>query len=141
MRKSWLSPRGLAQFDEAAWLFLRVLTGAFLIYGVWDNITSVARMQEFVSFLKAHHFVYPEIMARLSVWAQFFCGVAFVLGLLTRWAGLVCAINFIVGCAMVHWQQDFRAWWPATVLVAIGALMATRGSGKFGLDRWLLEDR
>ncbi|MES2900302.1 MAG: DoxX family protein [Pseudomonadota bacterium] len=120
--------------DDLAFLFLRLLTGAFLIHGVWDNIESAARMQEFVGFLRANKFIYPELMAPLSVWAQFFCGLAFVFGFLTRWAGLICAFNFVVACLMVHWQQDLRGWWPAAVLVAIGLLMASHGPGRYSLD-------
>ena len=76
----------LARFDDAALLALRLMVGAFLIYGVWDNIVSAERMAEFVGFLAKFGFPAPELMAPLSVWAQFLCGVAFILGLLTRWA-------------------------------------------------------
>ena len=77
---------------------------------------------------------YPDLMAPLSVWAQFFCGLAFLFGALTRWAGLICAFNFVVACVMVHWHQDFRGWWPAAVLVVIGLVMATHGAGRFSID-------
>lgn len=130
----WLQLSFLRAGDDLAFLLLRLLTGAFLVHGVWDNIESTERMHEFVGFLKANKFAYPEFMAPLSVWAQFFCGLAFVLGALTRWAGLICAVNFIVACAMVHWHQDLRGWWPAAVLVVIGLLMATHGAGRFSVD-------
>jgi putative oxidoreductase len=58
--------------------------------------------------------------SRLSAWAQFFIGIALVIGLLTRWGGLLLAFNFTVGVVMVHWGESFRAWWPAIVLVALG---------------------
>lgn len=132
--KTWLLLPHLQGGENAALLLMRLLVGAFLIHGVWDNIESAQRMQEFVIFLQKNGFAYPSLMARLSVWAQFFCGVAFVLGALTRWAGIICAFNFVVACAMVHWNQDFRGWWPALVLVAIGLTLATRGAGKYSLD-------
>ena len=122
------------RFEPLTLLLLRLLTGAFLIYGTWDNITSAARMAEFVGFLRASGFPSPELMAPLSVWVQFGCGVAFVLGLLTRPAGLVCAANFTVAVAMVHWNQTFREWWPAIVLVALGLHFAARGGGRWSLD-------
>ncbi len=128
---------GLNRFSDLGLLGLRVLTGAFLIYGVMDNVLSAERMNEFVQFMAANGFAMPELMAPLSVYAQLICGVLLVLGLLTRWAGLILAINFIVGVVMVHWAQDFRGWWPAIVLVFIGLQYAAVGGGRYSLDRWL----
>ena len=136
-RSTWLQLSFLRNGDDAAFLLLRLLIGAFLLHGVWDNIVSAERMQEFVGFLRANRFPYPELMAPLSVWAQFFCGVAFVVGALTRWAGIICAVNFAIACVMVHWQQDFRGWWPAAVLVAIGLVLATHGAGRYSVDEQL----
>lgn len=132
MRLLLLSP--LAAFGDLTLLLLRLLTGGFLMYGTWDNIVSAARMQEFVDFLTKFGFAYPSLMAPLSVYAQFLCGLMFVLGLLTRWAGLICAFNFVVAVLMVHWNQDFRGWWPAIVLVGLGLYFATRGGGRHALD-------
>lgn len=78
---------GLKRREDAGLLLLRLGVGAFLIWGVWDNIVSAERMQEFVAFLTRFQFPAPGFMARLSVWAQFAVGVAFIAGLFTRWAG------------------------------------------------------
>ena len=137
----WLTLPRLASGQHAALLLLRLVTGAFLIHGVWDNIESAERMDEFARFLGKNRFPMPALMAQLSVWAQFFCGVAFVLGALTRWAGLLCSFNFVVACLMVHFSQDFRGWWPALVLVLIGLLLATLGPGRYAVDEWLLRHR
>jgi uncharacterized membrane protein len=42
---------------------------------------------------------------------------------------------------MVHFNQDFRGWWPALVLVLIGLLLATLGPGRYAVDTWLLQRR
>ena len=125
---------GLHQFADLGLLMLRVLTGAFIVYGVMDNVLSTERMDEFSEFLAANQFSAPDAMAVLSVYTQLFCGVALVLGLLTRWAGIILAINFIVAVVMVHWAQDFRGWWPALVLVGIGLQFALAGAGRYSLD-------
>ena len=130
----------LKRYSDLSLLLLRILTGAFLIYGTQDNILSDARMHEFVQFLAKHRFVWPELMAPLSVYAQFICGVLLVLGLLTRWAGLLMTFNFIVAVVMVHWSQDFRGWWPAIVLVFISLHFALHGAGRYSLDAWLWGD-
>jgi putative oxidoreductase len=140
MRYHLLLLPGLASFGDAALLLLRWATGAFLVYQSHDNILSAARMDEFVGFLQAHRFPLPEMLAPLCVYAQFACGLAFILGLLTRWAGLVTTFVFIIACYMVHWPMDFPGWWPALVLVFLGLLFATLGAGRYSLDA-LLERR
>lgn len=141
-RLSWppLLLSSLERGQDAALLALRLVTGAFLVHGVWDNITSSERMHEFVEFLTANGFARPELMAPLSVYAQFAIGLALIAGLATRWAGLLLAFNSVVAVAMVHWEQGFRDWWPAVVLVALGFLFATIGAGRYAADD-LLERR
>jgi putative oxidoreductase len=115
-------------------LVTRLVIGSFLIWGVWDNIVSAARMAEFVDFVRRHDFPIPEIAARLSVWAQFLCGVGFVTGFAIRWAGLVCAINFAVAVAMVDSNLGVRGALPSTCLILFGLIFATIGGGRFGAD-------
>lgn len=122
-------------------LLLRGLTGAFLISQTIDNVVSSERMREFVGFLDQFGFVRPDLLAPLSVWVQFLAGCMLVAGFLTRFAGMAIAVNFIVAVVMVHWNEDFRGWWPAVVLVAIGIDVAARGSGRFGLDRLMFRNR
>lgn len=138
-RKILLLP-GLESLKDAALLALRLVTAVFLIDGVWDNITSAARMDEFVQFLTANGFAWPQLMAPLSVYAQFLIALALILGLVARWAGLLLAFNFVVAVVMVHWDQSYRDWWPAIVLIAFGFLFATLGAGRYAADN-LLERR
>ncbi|MGZ8418485.1 MAG: DoxX family protein [Allosphingosinicella sp.] len=134
MRRDLLLLTPLARFADFALLLLRWVTGAFLVYQSHDNILSAARMDEFEKVLVQFNFPLPELMAPLCVWAQFLCGIAFILGLLTRWAGLVTAFVFVVAVWMVHWPQDFPGWWPALILIFLGLLFATRGAGRYALD-------
>jgi putative oxidoreductase len=122
------------RFGDLALLVLRVFVGLFLIWGVWDNITEPARMQEFVEFLRKHRFSSPEFMARLSVYVQFLIGVGFVLGLFTRWAGLLCVVNFLVAIVMVDRFGGMRGVFPSGALVVIGLYLATHGAGRFSAD-------
>jgi len=124
----------LARWSDLTLLGLRALTGAFLMHETWDNVSSRARMGEFVEFLDQFGFPVPWLMAPLSVAVQFACGALLIAGLLTRVAGLLVAANFVVAVAMVHFNQPFRDWWPAIVLVFLGLHFAAAGSGKFGLD-------
>lgn len=127
----------LERFADVGLLSLRVLTGAFLIYGVIDNVVSAERMAEFALFLKSNQFPVPDLMAPLSVYLQLLCGIAFVVGFLTRWTGIILAVHFAIALVMVHWSQDFRGWWPAIVLVGIGTQFALTGAGKVSVDSML----
>ena len=134
MSKDLLLLTSLARYGDAGLLALRLVTGAFLVWQSHDNIISAARMDEFEKFLTQFNFIMPELMAPLCVWAQFLCGLALILGLLTRWAGLVTVFVFIVAVWMVHWPQDFPGWWPALILAFLGILFATEGAGRYALD-------
>ena len=131
---------GLQRFADPGLLVLRLLAGAFLVHGVLDNIASAERMGEFSVFLEANRFPAPGVMAPLSVYLQLVCGVALMLGLLTRWVGIIIAIHFVVALVMVHWTQDFRGWWPALVLVGIGLQYSLTGAGRISLDAWLARE-
>ncbi|MGH8175106.1 MAG: DoxX family protein [Steroidobacter sp.] len=124
----------LKRFSDLGLLVLRIVIGAFLIWGVWDNIVSAERMQGFVAFLTKFGFPAPEFMARLSVWAQFAVGVSFITGLLARWAGVICAINFLVAILMVDRFAGVRGAFPSACLLVIGVYLALYGAGRFSAD-------
>jgi putative oxidoreductase len=138
-RGDGLQLRPLERFSDEAVLLLRLLVGVFLILGVWDNITSVERMTEFEVFLRRFGAPWPAVAAPLSVWAQFFCGLAFVFGVLTRPAGLVCAFNFFVAWVLVGRVQTFREGFDILLLILLGLLFATYGSGRWGVDTLLAQ--
>jgi putative oxidoreductase len=125
---------GNARYADLGLLLLRCATGAFLIYQSHDNVFSAARMEEFAKFLRQFHFVYPELLAPLSVYAQFAAGIAFILGLFTRWFGLITCVNFIVAVWMVHRNDPVAGIWPAAILIFLGLYFGLRGSGRYGLD-------
>lgn len=133
--KNMLVLAPLGRFSDLTLLALRLLVGAFLMWGTWDNIESAAQMQEFEAFLRHFKFPAPEFMAPLSVWAQFICGAMLFLGLLTRWAGLVMVFNFVVAVLMVHLGDDFRGQFPAMALIAVCLHFAAAGGGRYALDR------
>ena len=133
-RGNLLTLRGNERYADFTLLLLRLVTGGFLIFQSHDNVLSPARMDEFEKFLAQFNFVAPELMAPLSVYAQFAAGIAFVLGLLTRWFGLITAFNFTVAVWMVHWNDPVPGIWPAAILIFLGLYFGTRGGGRYALD-------
>lgn len=128
----------LGRFSDIGLLALRAFVGVFLVWGVLDNIVSAERMEEFVRFVSANGFPWPRAMAPLSVYAQLVCGALLITGLLTRLAGIVMCGHFIIAVIMVHGDQDFRAQWPALILVFVSAYFAMRGGGRWAVD-WFIE--
>ncbi len=122
------------RFGDFALLLLRLFVGLFLIWSVWDNITSAERMREFAGFLAKNDFPSPTILAPLSVYTQFLAGCGIVLGLFTRWAGILCAINFVVAIVMVDRFLGLRGTFPSGCLVLIGLYLATHGAGRISID-------
>ena len=136
MRKlAYLAPA--QQFSDAALLLLRLFVGLFLVWGVWDNVTSSERMQEFAGFLQKYGFMAPRLMAPVSVYLQLSIGAAFILGLFTRWAGILCAVHFVVAIVMVDYHGGMRGIFPSGCLVVIGLYLATHGAGRFSMDEAL----
>lgn len=138
MWKKLLFLPGLERYGDCSLLALRIGVGIFLVWGVIDNVVSVERMREFEQFLVNFGFAWPGFMAPLSVWAQFFIGLAFISGCLTRWAGVLCMINFIVAIIMVDSVGGLRGSFASGCLVAIGLYLATHGPGRFSVDRYLM---
>jgi putative oxidoreductase len=64
MRRELVKADILARGGDTALLLSRVVIGAFLVWGTWDNVTSAERMDEFAAFLRHNRFTAPEIMAR-----------------------------------------------------------------------------
>ncbi len=130
-----LQLHGLARFDGIALLALRLFLGAFLIWGVWDNIADPARMREFEGFLASLNCPMPAIAAPVSVWAQFLIGVLLIPGFLTRLAGLLLSVNFIVAVALIApTGADFRALYEPGILIFVGLIFATIGAGSISVD-------
>jgi uncharacterized membrane protein YphA (DoxX/SURF4 family) len=98
-------------------------------------------MAEFVKFMGAFGFWRPDLLAPLSIFWQVTAGLGFILGLFTRWLGLITAVNFSVAVGMGHWNDPVPAVWPAAVLIVLGLYFGLRGSGRYGIDALLAQNR
>ena len=130
---------GLRRGEDAVFALLRVYLGGFLIWGVWDNITSAARMAEFEAFLAGLNCPWPALAAPVSVWAQLLTGVLLIPGLLTRWAGLLLAVNFAVAVCLLSGldapgEAVAREMFGPMMCILAGLVLATHGSGAWSVD-------
>ena len=130
-----LDPLGrLADFGPTV---IRAFLATFLIYMSQDNVFSGERMAEFERFLRQFGFPLVPVSARVSVYAQFACGILFALGLLVRPAAAVMVVNFVVALAMVHTRQPFRAALEPTAMLACALSLLVTGAGALSLDALL----
>ena len=121
-------------------VFLRLLIGSFIIWGVQDNILSHERMLEFEDFLAARGVPYPAFAARLSVYTQFICGVSILLGAFVRLTAIPFIINFVAAIIIAHRGDTFNGMFPPLVMIAYGLFLLFHGAGKLSVDE-LLERR
>lgn len=81
------------------------------------------------------------LMALLAGAAEFFGGLALVLGLAVRPAALVLAVTMLVAIVSVHLDKGFfmskNGYEYALALAAVAASLVFSGAGRASLDAWL----
>ena len=127
----------LARLGDAGVLLLRLGAGAVLIHRALQHLLDSERTQAFEALLAQYQVFAPQLTAPLCVLAQLLCGIALVLGLLTRWAGLATALIFAAALWVGPAPAEAFGWWPHVSLVLIGILFATAGAGRYALDALL----
>lgn len=121
-------------------VFLRLLIGSFLIWGVQDNVLSFERMEEFATFLAARKVPYPLFSAFLSAYVQLICGISILLGAWVRLTAIPLIINFIAAIIIAHLGDSFRDMFPALMMLASGFFFLFNGAGNLSVDE-MLESR
>jgi putative oxidoreductase len=131
----------LDRHREDATLFIRLIVGFHLVYGTQDNVFSWERMLEFERFLAERSVPYPLAAAIVSVYAQFFSGLLFIVGAATRWAGAVMIINFIAALVIAHRGLPYPANFPPLMMLAAACFFLFHGAGGLSLDAALARRR
>ena len=126
--------RFLEKYSDYGALFLRLVVGSFLVYGTQDNVFSYRQMQEFEHFLAARGVPLPLVAAVVSAYAQFICGILFILGAATRAAGALMVINFVAAILIAHLGDSFRGMLAALMMLASAFFFLLHGAGKPSLD-------
>ncbi len=121
---------------------LRVVTGlTFAAHGAqklfgWFGgygLAGVAQWMESIGITPGY------LMAALAGSAEFFGGLALVIGLLVRPAAISLLIAMLVAIFSVHWANGFfiteNGFEYAMILGLISAVLVIEGAGKLSLDR------
>ena len=124
----------LEKYKEYGVIFIRLIVGFHLVYGTQDNIFSYARMEEFAGFLQVRGVPFPLFSAFLSAYAQFTCGILFILGAATRYAAMVMIINFIAALIIAHIGDPYPNMFPALMMLSAAGFFLVHGAGKLSVD-------
>ncbi len=130
----------LEKYRDYGAIFIRLIIGFHLIYGTQDNVFSYARMEEFAEFLRVRGAPIPLFSAFLSAYAQFICGILFILGAATRHAAVVMMINFIAALIIAHIGDIYPNMFPALMMLSAACFFLLHGAGKLSVDA-VLEER
>lgn len=119
---------------EKGALFVRLVVGFVLVYGTQDNVFSNEHMLKFRDFLAARGVPLPLLAAHVSAYAQFACGVLYVLGLFVRPAALVMVINFVAALFIAHLDTPLDAARLALCMLFSSLFLLFNGAGALSLD-------
>jgi putative oxidoreductase len=121
---------------------LRVVTGlTFMAHGAqklfgWFGgygLAGVAQWMESIGLTPGY------LLAALAGSAEFFGGLALVVGLLVRPAAVSLLVAMLVAIISVHWVNGFfmaaNGFEYAMILALISAVLLIEGAGKLSLDR------
>lgn len=139
--KSFLRLGFFDRYREYGPVFIRLIIGSFLFWGTQDNVFSHARMVEFAEFLRAHNVPFPLAAAFVSAYAQFVCGLLYILGAFTRPAAVVMIINFVAAVLIAHLGDTFRGMFPALVMLCSSCFLLLHGPGRLSVDEALARRR
>jgi putative oxidoreductase len=122
---------------EYGMFFVRLIVGFNLVHGTADNVFSWARMIEFRDFLDARGVPFPLFSAHLSAYAQFICGILFVIGFLVRPTAIVMIINFIAALAIAHRTGGYAPAAAALFMLFSSIAFLVHGAGRLSVDERL----
>jgi len=126
---------------EKGAFFVRLVVGFILVYGTQDNVFSNERMIEFRDFLAARGVPLPLLAAHVSAYAQFVCGILYVLGLFVRPAALVMVVNFVAALVIAHLDAPLDAARLALCVLCSSLFLLFNGAGELSLDDYLSRKR
>ena len=115
-------------------LFIRLVVGLILVHQSQDNVFSHARMLEFRDFLAVRHVPWPLVAAHVSVYAQFVCGILYLLGLFVRPAAAVMVVNFVAALVIAHRNPPIEGAFLPLLMLFSSLFLLFNGAGKPSID-------
>ncbi len=117
-------------------IFLRLVIGFRLVEGMWNIVFNWQQLVGIKDFFAQINLPVPMISAIVAVYAEFICGIFFIIGLWVREVALIMIINFIVAIAVVDIHNSFEEGFAAWVIIAASIFFLFYGAGKISIDEW-----
>jgi putative oxidoreductase len=117
-----------------ALLLLRLAMGGLMIAHGFEKLTQFVKVAK--TFPDPFH-LGTTISLSLVIFAEFFCAVLLVLGLMTRLVTIPLIITMIVAVFMIHKSDFFGEAEHATLYLAGYMALLFAGPGKASMDRML----
>ena len=127
----------LEKYKEFGVIFIRLMIGFHLVYGIHFYIFDYARMEKFAAFLGQQNVPFPLFSAVLSAYSQLICGTLFLFGAATRFAAMVMIINFTAAIIIAHLGDTYQNTFPALMMLAAADFFFIHGAGKISVDELL----
>lgn len=127
----------LEKYKEYGVIFIRLMIGFHLVYGIHFYIFDYARMEKFAAFLGQRNVPFPLFSAFLCAYSQFICGTLFLFGAGTRLAAIVMIINFIAAIVIAHIGDTYQNTFPALMMLAAACFFLVHGAGSLSIDKLL----
>lgn len=134
LRTTGALDRVLTPYREYGPSFIRLIVGYRLVWGTADNVFNHARMVEFAEFLGQHGVPWPTAGAFVSAYAQFVCGLLFIVGAFTRPAAALMIVNFVAALIIAHIGQPFLENYDALVMLFGACFLLLHGPGALSID-------
>src|SRR5689334_3206691 len=112
-------------------LLLRLLFGGLFIWTGWMKIDGY---DKYVGMMQDYIGIGPKLSYNLVIFAEFFCGILVVLGILTRLAVIPIIFTMIVVFFIALKAQPFLEKQYPFALLIMGVIIFIIGSGRFSVD-------
>lgn len=99
------------------------------------------RMIEFQQFIAKNGCPDPVAGAYVSAYAQFICGILYILGAAVRPAAAVMIVNFLFALGIAHRITPLAADMPPLGMLAVACFLLFNGAGPVSVDARLATRR
>ncbi len=118
---------------DLALLFLRLVAGGSMLYSHgWGKLMRLFT-QSPIEFRDPLGVGAPASLG-LAAFAEAICSILLIIGLFTRLATVPLIITMLVIIFLVHWTDPFNKIELPLLYLAVYALLAATGPGKYSLD-------
>lgn len=134
--KKLLSPSSMG--TDMATLLLRIFFGGMFVYFGYGKIEMYdAILLNFGDIIG----IGAEPSFHLVIFAEFFCGLLVLLGLVTRFSVVPIFITMIVAYFVAHGNDAFNDKMPAFIFMVLCIPVFILGSGKYSIDYFIFKPK